>query len=31
MSPNRFGPKLDDEERLAAAARRRYARHYWAN
>ena len=31
MSPNRFGPELDDEERLAAATRRRYARHYWAH
>jgi 4-methylaminobutanoate oxidase (formaldehyde-forming) len=31
MSPNRFGPELDGEARLAAAARRRYARHYWAN
>jgi 4-methylaminobutanoate oxidase (formaldehyde-forming) len=31
LSPNRFGPELESEERLAAAARRRYARHYWAN
>jgi 4-methylaminobutanoate oxidase (formaldehyde-forming) len=31
MSPNRFGPELDSEAALSAAARRRYARHYWAD